>query len=321
MDEATCLSLMKSPRDVKNCWRGMVIQIHITRACDKACFHCTQASNLAGRPVMMTPDQFLQAVLTLRDHTCVVGIFGGNPCISPFFEEICGILRDVIPFERRGLWSNNLLGKGKIVRETFNPAVSNCNVHGDIRAWIEFSDEWPAIMVTRDPNLKGLAIDSMHGAPFVAMRDVGLSMSDIYERASRCEVNQRWSPIVGVFRGNLRAWVCELMYAQAIIHENDPDWPDTGMPVVDDWWDHPMEWFAEQVRFHCQRCGMPLNSVGQGAITGTREQVSKTHVDWFKPKVPGRPVELVTSLEQLTVDGVKRCTDYIENSSLLPILP
>ena len=313
MNEQEMLSRMKSPRDKRECWRGGVVQIHIIRSCDKSCFHCTQISNIRGKAAIMTPGQFRVAVETLRDHFGVTGIFGGNPCMHPQFEEICAILREAIPFERRGLWSNNPMGKGRICRETFNPLVSNLNVHLDAAAHAEFLRDWPETEGTI--NLKGLQEDSRHGPPFVAMADVGYTDEQINENAATCDVNQKWSSLIGVFRGELRAYFCELAYAQAALHAEDPDWPDTGMPVVPRWWDHSMEHFAEQVRFHCRRCGMPIKAEGQLAIGGEREQVSETHAAWYRPKTPGRPVELVTSIDQLGAGRVPSATSY------LPIVP
>ncbi len=236
----------------------------------------------------------------------------GN-CLHPQFDEICAILRDVIPFERRGLWCNHPRGKGAICRETFNPHVSNLNVHLDQEAYNQFVTDWPETKGTI--NLKGLAEDSRHGPPFVAMQDVGYTDDQINQAASTCDVNQKWSSLIGVFRGELRAYFCELAYSQAALHAEDPNWPDTGLPVVPRWWDHPMEHFADQVRYHCRRCGMPINAFGQFAIGGDREQVSATHSDWYRPKTSTRPVELVTSIDQLGEGRVPSATSY------LPIVP
>src|SRR5690348_9139192 len=103
---------MKAPNDYRPTWRGGVIQIHITRACDLACTGCTQGSNLAGKPVVMPVELFEQACESLVGYEGVVGIFGGNPTLHPRFEAICATLRKYIPFEQRGLWSNNLNGHG-----------------------------------------------------------------------------------------------------------------------------------------------------------------------------------------------------------------
>ena len=60
---------------------------------------------------------------------------------------------------------------------------------------------------------------------------------------------------------------------------------------------------------------MPIKAVGQAAIGGDREQVSKTHAEWYLPKIRIRPVELVESIDQLGEGRVPSATSY------LPIVP
>ena len=130
MNEIEALSRMIAPGQPRNTKRNEgVIQIHVTRACDKACFDCTQGSNLRGPTHAMTPEQFEQVVLSLNGYFGTVGIFGGNPAVSPHFADYCEIIKKHVPFERRGLWCNNPLGKGKLMRGVFNPRVSNLNCH------------------------------------------------------------------------------------------------------------------------------------------------------------------------------------------------
>lgn len=74
-------------------YRGGIIQIHVTRACDLSCAHCSQGSNLAGKPVMITPDEFDQACASLETYWGVVGMFGGNPTMHPHFDVLCEIMR------------------------------------------------------------------------------------------------------------------------------------------------------------------------------------------------------------------------------------
>lgn len=348
MTEAEALSLMVPPgkrRPTK--WLEGVIQIHVTRACDKACFGCTQGSQLAGKSHFMSPEQFEAAVLSLDGYFGVVGVFGGNPAVHPRFEALCEILARHVPFERRGLWCNKALGKGAAMRRTFNPAYSNLNCHLDRDAYDEFRRDWP------EAHPFGHDRDSRHSPPYVAMRDVlkkdcGCDMSDtcgrcnntrqVYDEAaaweliSRCDVNQFWSAMIGVFRGELRAWFCEVAGAQSILHQDDPDYPDTGLDptrehehetapgerlekTVGKWWQLGMVHFARQVRKHCHECGVPLR--GHGALAqdeaGT-EQVSATHEVIFRPKRKGRAVELVTTRAQLGEGRIARATDYLGNS-------
>jgi hypothetical protein len=297
-------------------WRQGVIQILITRACNLSCYHCTQGSNLGGKPMVMTPEQFEVAVQSLKGYWGVVGVFGGNPAVSPHFNEICKILRKYFPKEQCGLWCNNPMGKGKVMRETFNPAVSNLNVHLDKGAYAEFKRDWPESMPF------GLTQDSRHSPVFVAMKDVIKDEGLRWQLISNCDINVHWSAIVGTFRGEVRAWFCEVAGAQAMLHQDDPDYPSTGMKVdrmydgqTKYWWQLPMPTFAHQVRKHCHECSVPLKGYGELAQQGTGpEQVSATHADIYKPKRKDRQVQIVTTLEELKSNAINRFTDYLGNA-------
>lgn len=310
MNEQEALSKMYSPGVRRPGKRapGGVIQIHVTRACDQSCFNCTQGSNLRGKSVVMTPDQFEQACISLSDYFGTVGVFGGNPATSPHFEEYCRIMQKHIPFQRRGLWCNNPLGKGKIMAQTFNPRVSNLNCHLDSKAYKEFKRDWPKSLPF------GHTTDSRHSPVFVSMQDVVDDEEKRWELISNCDINQHWSAMIGVFRGELRAWFCEIAGAQSILKQNDPDYPDTGFPVNKGWWRLGMQDFAEQVRWHCHRCGVPLRGYGELAQASEGvEQCSKEYEDIYQPKKKGREVEVVTTLEQLNSKALK-FTQYLQGS-------
>jgi len=300
---------MVMPSDKRpHIYRGGVLQIHVTRACDRSCFACTQGSNLAGPVEFISVEQFRAAVESLKDYFGVVGIFGGNPTLHPQFDELCSILRDKIPYLQRGLWSNHPKGKGKICSITFNPAFSNLNVHQSQEAYDEFARDWPDCK----PYLKGLDCDSRHSPPFVAMKDVIPDEAERWKLIQDCDVNKNWSALIGVFRGQLRGWFCELAGAQSMLHQHEPDYPDTGVPIVPGWWKQGSESFSEQVRKHCHECGVPLRGHGELANTGHSEQVSETHRAIYRPKRIGREVQVVTELIQLG-SPLQRATDYLEN--------
>ena len=287
------------------------MQIWVTRACDQACFGCTQGSNLAGKPGMMTVEQFEKACDSLRGYWGVVGMFGGNPAVHPHFDELCKIMRDKIPYVQRGLWCNNLMGKGRHAAVTFNPAVSNLNVHCNKDAYDEFIRDWPAAGSV----VKGLEKDSRHSPPYAALIDLVPDEEERWKLIENCDINRYWSALIGVFRGELRGYFCEIAGAQAMLHQGDPEYPDTGLEVRPDWWRASHEAFSQQITFHCHRCGVPLKGHGALALTGPSEQVTKTHADIYKPKVKGREVQLVTEIAQLG-DPLKRSTDYIENGRI-----
>lgn len=357
MNREEALSKMVAPgtrRQGK--WRGGVIQIWVTRACDKSCFSCTQGSNLGGNPGMMSVAQFEEVCKSLRGYFGVVGMFGGNPALHPQFDKLCEVMKQYVPYEQRGLWCNNPNGKGAIMRDCFNPAVSNLNVHLDQKAYDEFRRDWPECRPF------GLHEDSRHSPPYVAMKDVLLKdcpnvncdkgqvkqspfwndgptnlcndcngtgtvydESKAWELISKCDINQHWSAMIGVFRGEVRAWFCEIAGAQAMLHQHEPDYPDTGIELFNDefdsnidvWWKLPMSAFANQVDKHCHDCGVPLRGYGNlaQAESGT-EQCSKTHENVYKLKTKGRSLSLITDLEALKPQALERITNYLDNAKV-----
>lgn len=313
MRDVDAIRSMVAPSMRRGCYEhGGILQIWVTRACDKACFGCTQGSNLGGKPGMMTPGQYAEAVESLRGYFGIVGMFGGNPAIHPQFDELCRILRESwVPFDQRGLWCNHPRGKGAICRETFSPKYSNLNVHLDREAAEEFARDWPEAA----PYVKGVDGDSRHSPVYVAMQDVIDDEAERWRLIADCDINRYWSAMVGVFRGELRAWFCEIAGAQAMLHQHEPDYPDTGLPLTPGWWRAPIEAYEQQIRYHCHRCGIPLRGRGELAIGGTTEQVSKTHAEIYRPKIKGREVQVVETLEQLG-DRLPKATDYIENGSV-----
>lgn len=342
MNEQEALSRMISPGMLRErIWMRGVLQIWITRGCDLSCFGCTQASNLGGKAARISMEQFRTAVESLVGYFGVVGIFGGNPAIHPEFETICNTLQELIPFKRRGLWCNHPRGKAALMNGTFDPTVSNLNVHLVRAAYDEFVTGWPACK----PYLKGLdpswpeAVelkkrdikaynhrvgDARHTPPFVAMQDLDMlpfpdgtnqpnTEENRWELISKCDINRHWSAMICVFRDQLRGFFCEIAGSQAMLHQYEPDYPDTGVPITPDWWKQSMQDFAAQARLHCHACGIPIRSAGELAVGGTAEKVSATHAAVFKPKKPDRPVELVQLSTQLSETQVHRVTDYMEN--------
>lgn len=334
MIEQECLDRMIAPGQKRPwvSWRQGCIQILVTHSCDKSCFNCTQGSNLAAPKWFMTPDQFRLACKSLKGYFGVVGVFGGNPAVSPHFADYCRIMKEEIPYEQRGLWCNNpiTVDKAKLMDGTFNPSVSNLNVHMDRKAYDLFKQGWPGSMPF------GLDKDSRHSPPWVAMKDVDslpvfdkqhhliAHMENTEENRlgliADCDINQKWSAGIGVFRGELRAWFCEIAMAQAIHHQHEEDYPDTGVIInlksATPWWQLPMESFVYQVRKHCHECSVPLRGHGELAMGDEgKEQTSEAHAAVYRPKKTGRAVELVTTLDQLNCGKIDKSTNYLANSS------
>lgn len=341
MTEQDALNRMISPGMRRpKIWRQGVLQIWITRGCDLACFGCTQGSNLGGKPGRITVEQFEAAMKSLSGYFGVAGIFGGNPALHPEFDTLCDILAAHFPKEQRGLWCNHPRGHIDKIRETFNPAVSNINVHLVRAAYDEFVNGWPGLK----PYMKGLdpswpeaeemrkkgvkeyahrVGDARHSPPYVAMQDLdelpypdGTNRPNTeenrWELIADCDINKHWSAMIAVFRGQLRGFFCEIAGAQAMLHQHEAGYPDLGLPIEPGWWQKSMQDFAAQARFHCHACGIPIRTHGELAVGGTTEKVSATHQAIFTPKSRTRNVELVQLSTQLA-ERTTRVTDYIEN--------
>jgi hypothetical protein len=294
-------------------WREGVIQIFVTRSCNEACFYCTQGSQLAGKPAMITPELFEQAVISLKDYFGVVGVFGGNPATHPKFPELCEILAKHIPWRQRGLWCNNPMGHGKLMREIFNPEHSNLNVHLDQNAYNEFKRDWP------ESKPCGLYDDSRHSPVFGSPSKLGVSESEMWNRIANCDINRHWSAMVAPFRGELRAYFCEIAGAQAMLMQNIEGYPDTGLPVTEGWWKKPLEDFKNQIEHHCTRCLVPYRGLGelaQQTDPDAKEMTTEDYALIYHPKRKERPVEVVSDLYQLQPASLRSFVDYIGNSKV-----
>jgi len=324
MNRDEALAQMVAPGQTRKVdWRQGVLQILVTRTCDLACFACTQSSNLDGKAMIMTPDQFRTACRSLmegpRRYFGVVGMFGGNPCMHPQFEELCSIMRQEIPpieenghlTNVRGLWSNNLRGHGATCRTTFNPGYSNLNVHRQQAAYEEMRRDWP------ECHPVGQIKPSMHAPWSESMLDVGVPEAERWDKIARCDINQTWSAMIGVVRGELRGFFCELAGNMLMRHQDEKDeagnyiWEDTGVPITPGWWDQPMSAFAHQVDQCCHHCGIPNRPEAIDDLYGEAERASATHAGVYRPKRKGRPVELVQIASPM-MDH--RATFYIDKS-------
>jgi len=277
--------------------RGGVMQIRLTSYCDCACPHCTQLCDwrAVGRGTLMHVEQFEQAVISLKDYWGIIGIFGGNPCLHPKFTEICKILRKYFPKERCGLWSNRIYDYGPICAETFNPSISNLNVHGSKEAYKEIREGWPQARPF------GLKEPSRHPPILTAVMDL-VPEEKMWDVIKSCDLNKHWSAMIAVINGQLRGFFCEVAGSLATLHSSDPDWPDLGVEIEPGWWKKGWEAFADQARFYCPRCGVPLR--GWGALDRDESApnlVSKCHYEFVCQKGSRRssPIKLITNIKQL----------------------
>jgi len=307
MNREQALSKMVPPSQKRpSAWKQGIIQIWITRACDRSCCYCTQGSNLKHGPrdvMFITVENYEKAVVSLKDYFGVVGMFGGNPAIHPKFEQLCEILKKHIPYSRRGIWCNHPLGAATIMKDTFNPRHSNLNVHGNYEAYKEFKKYWPE---SKPVGLKPSMHSPVYGTP-------PTPEEERWSHISRCDINQYWSAMIGQFRGEARAWFCEIAGSQAMLNQLDPTYPDTGLEVSENWWKGSMQDFAHQVDQHCLNCLVPYRCEG---LLDNSYQAERTTKEYFNIYIPKRekPVEIIENFTELKPASLKLTTDYIGNA-------
>lgn len=311
MNEQECLNRMIAPGTPRpGKWRRGVIQVRVIRSCDLGCFGCTQASQIAGPKESMSIEHFEQALISLKGYFGVVGVFGGNPALHPEFEDICKLMQKHVPFQQRGIWCNHPRGKGKLMRETFNPAHSNLNVHMSQQAYDEFKRDWP------ESNPVGLQTPSRHSPVHGSMVDLGVPESERWTRIANCDINQHWSAIIATVGDNIYAFACEIMASQAFLRRDEPGFQHHGMAVEPGWWQKPMQAFADQVRAHCHHCLVPMRGKGELDVAGNvgLDQTTKLYALSFKPKKALHSTQVIESVDQLQPDYLRTTVDYIGNA-------
>lgn len=243
---------MKAPTDKRN----DTIQIVITRSCDLLnCSNCTQLLPYRQDTLHMSVDVFRKALRSLEGWPGIRGVFGGNPCSHPRFSDLMQVLVEEVPDQRkRGIWTNNLLTHGALVREVFYPhGRFNLNAHVQPKAAAEI-DRWlpgKLIPTSRDR-------DSWHSPILLDWRDAGLTEAEWVTARESCDINQTWSAAILERDGAPYAYFCEVAGAlDGIRGENH------GIMAEPGWWKWPMARFQSQVESCCDRgCGVPLKQLG-----------------------------------------------------------
>jgi hypothetical protein len=264
---------MKAPTEKKN----DTIQIEVTRSCNLySCSNCTRLLPFRQDTLHMSVDVFRQALRSLNGWRGIRGVFGGNPCSHPKFADLMQVLVEEVPDQRqRGIWTNDLMKHGSLVRDVFYPLGRfNLNAHADGAAAAEI-DRWlPGKLI---PTSRDRA--SWHSPILLDWRDMGLSESEWVAARETCDINQTWSAAILERDGQPFAYFCEVGGAlDGMRGENH------GIPAVEGWWRRGMDGFGDQVAQCCDRgCGVPLRRLGHKDIEDTYDYSAS-----FIPLVNGK---------------------------------
>lgn len=273
-----------------------IMQIEITRKCSLfSCSNCTRLLPFRRDTIEMSLDVFREAVLSLEGWPGIVALFGGNPCNHSRFPEICGILAELVPAARRGLWANDLMEHGTVAAETFSKGRLNLNAHADENAAAVIDRWFPGKLAPRSRKQP-----AWHGAIMVDRRDFGISDDDWEAIREGCDINREWSGIIVERDGRPYGYFCEVASAiDGVRRENH------GVLAEPGWWRAGMDRFESQVRNCCDRgCGVPLRIKGHL----DRDDVYDVSPSW---------IEAATARKQSAVDLALHETRPSERSQSL----
>ncbi len=239
------IARMRSPNEMH------IICVDVTNKCDLHCSNCTRLLKNQTSFWDMTPENFRLALRSLRGFNGVIAMIGGNPCVHKQFPELCRIFEEEIPVKgQRGLWSNNLFDYEQLVADTFG--FFNLNPHNDQRGRKSLERLKKLI-----PQVNFFNGHSHHSPLLTAMQDLYPEREEMWDRISTCDINRQWSATVLQNNGELRAYFCEVAGSFDLARGEDH-----GYPVVEGWWNKPLQDFTSQVKKFCPGCGVPARLKG-----------------------------------------------------------
>lgn len=239
------IARMRSPSEMH------IICVDVTNKCDLHCSNCTRLLKNQTSFWDMTPENFRLALRSLRGFNGVIAMIGGNPCVHKQFAELCQIFTEEVPIKsQRGLWSNNLFDYEQLVADTFG--FFNLNPHNDQRG--RKSLERLKKLIPRVNFFNG---HSHHSPLLTAVQDLYPDKTEMWDQISTCDINRQWSATVLQNKGELRAYFCEVAGSFDLARGED-----YGYPVVEGWWNKPLQDFTSQVKKFCPGCGVPARLKG-----------------------------------------------------------
>ncbi|MGH2668151.1 MAG: hypothetical protein ACREQQ_03140 [Candidatus Binatia bacterium] len=241
------------------------------------CSNCTRLLAHEKRRYVMTPDQFEIAVRAVEDfptksESCeprrgrknkIVGIFGGEPLLSPYFPEYVEILCASVPAKNRGLWTSfdwRIYEHPKWgpalphVTRLFGRAPRSGEPWADGEGYLNWN------MHEEDQHCE-------HQPLLVAIQDVVKDEKKRWDLIDQCWLNRDWSPAVALDAQNeVKFYFCEVAAAFDRVFDLG-----TGLPPEPGCWEGDLQMirdergvlrphgkFAQQVLSTCGRCGVAL---------------------------------------------------------------
>lgn len=291
---------MKAPTDKSN----DTIQLIVTRRCDlHSCSNCTQLLPFRKDVPSMSPDVFRKALRSLEGWPGIYGVFGGNPCTHPQFADLMQILVEEVPEQRqRGLWSNNLMKHGALVRDVFYPhGRFNMNAHADETAAAAI-DKWlPGKLIP-----ESRSNPAWHGGILLDRRDYDIDEATWVDLRENCDINVNWSAAIAEHDGEPYAYFCEVAAALDGVRG-----VNNGILATPGWWRWKMDRFQGQVANCCDAgCGVPLRTRGHL----DRDDTYDISPSWH-PLTAEREGKIKLAVHEKMPPSSRELTDYMKRRS------
>lgn len=295
------------------------------------CSNCTRLLAHEKKRYFMSPDQFRECAEVAKDFVydsppCpqgrrmkVIGIFGGEPLMSPHFKDYVDILCELIPEpEHRGLWTSvnwptyvgPKYGEAKpLVEKLLN------GTNGSRSGFLNW-------------NMHTEANHCEHHGNLIAIQDMIPDEKERWELINKCWLNRDWSACYALDHlGRTRFYFCELASSfDRVLGLN------TGLPVVKRVWDHdlkmipneqgvlrPQGCYAEQIRATCGKCGQALPMQCGRKDLDYKDDISKTNLTLLQimesPMVERGDYELVEGYNKPT--SPHHPGSYIKSGTIL----
>lgn len=240
---------------MRSIWNSKLIQIEVTNACINQCANCTRCVGHHPIPFFMDLAMVEKILNSINGFGGMVGIMGGEPTMHPKFIEICKLLQEKVPKERRGLWTSGYKWNWfkKTILDTF--PIEN--------------------IVYNEHSTEG----GIHQPLLVAMKDVIKDKKLREELKDNCWAQRRWETCSVTPNG---AYFCEIAGAIDTLFNQG----NGAIPIESGWWKNT-ELFKKQQKI-CDSCGAPI-PIGGMSDRATFDLISKGNLKKLKklgsPKV------------------------------------
>jgi hypothetical protein len=153
---------------------------------------------------------------------------------------------------------------------------------------------------------------SSHSPILTAVKDL-FDEPEMWDRISKCDINQNWSASIIQNKGKLRAYFCEVAAAFDLARGTDH-----GIEVTPDWWRRHISEFEQQVSHFCPGCGVPAKATPYMDFEET-DIYTGSNADLAEKSLKKKRRIVQVTRAALTVANPHKVTQYSPNLKAPPV--